>query len=129
MYMCVRAGILTYFIEIERVFAGHGTVEPCFQEARPSVAERMRSALVVLAHSTDPRVHRLQHKCESLEQLAPSILFARRASYFNLRRSLSVSASLCCRVSKLQAEENLDETTFLEVKKDIEISLFLPCFL
>lgn len=39
----VHAGnLLTYFIEIERVFAGHGTVEPRFQEARPSVAERMR---------------------------------------------------------------------------------------
>ena len=61
--MCVHAGILTYFIEIERVFAGHGTVEPRFQEARPSVAERMRSALVVLAHSTDSRVHCLKHKC------------------------------------------------------------------
>lgn len=58
--MCTR--VLTYFIEIERVFAGHGTVEPRFQEARPSVVERMRSALVVLAHSTDPRVHRLKHK-------------------------------------------------------------------
>lgn len=71
--------VLTYFIEIERVFAGHRTVEPCFQEARPSVAERMRSALVVLAHSTDPRVHRLEHKCEGLEQLTPSILLPWRA--------------------------------------------------
>ena len=63
--ICVHiyTGVLTYFIEIERVFAGHGTVEPRFQEARPSVVERMRSALVVLAHSTYPRVHRLKHKC------------------------------------------------------------------
>lgn len=61
VHTCI--GVLTYFIEIERVFAGHGTVEPRFQEARPSVVERMRSALVVLAHSTYPRVHRLKHKC------------------------------------------------------------------
>ena len=90
----VHAGnILTYFIEIERVFAGHGTVEPRFQEARPSVAERMRSALVVLAYSTDPRVHRLKHKCDPLahEQFASFDSFS---SLFRSRRP-SLSSLTC----------------------------------
>lgn len=55
--------ILTYFIEIEGVLARYRAVKPRFQETRPSVAKCVRSALVVLTDSTDPRVHRL--KCET----------------------------------------------------------------
>ena len=90
----MQANLLTYFIEIERVFARHGTVEPRFQEARPSVAERMRSALVVLAHSTDPRVHRLKHKCDPLaheQSASPSIL---RLFFTSLGDRLSLLTSI-----------------------------------
>ena len=51
---------LTKFVEVEREFAGDGTVEPRFEERRPDIAEKLSAALVVLTYPRYSRKHRLQ---------------------------------------------------------------------
>lgn len=48
---------LTNFIEIERIIAGNGAVQSCFQERRPPIVQRVRSAFVVFTHPADARVN------------------------------------------------------------------------
>lgn len=56
--------ILTDLVEVERVFSGDGAVEPGLEEGRPAVAKLMRTSLVLLADSGDPRVHDLQSQTD-----------------------------------------------------------------
>ena len=46
-------GILTYFIEVERIISWYGAIEPRFQETRPSVTKSVGPTFIVLAYSTD----------------------------------------------------------------------------
>lgn len=43
--------VLTDFVEVERIFAGYGTVEPSFQVSGPIVVEDVLAARVLFAHS------------------------------------------------------------------------------
>lgn len=56
--------ILTDLVKVERVFSGDGAVEPGLEEGRPAVAKLMRTSLVLLADSSDPRVHDLQSQTD-----------------------------------------------------------------
>lgn len=45
--------VLTDLVEVERIFAGYGTVEPSFQVRGPVVVEYVFAARVLLAHPGD----------------------------------------------------------------------------
>lgn len=47
--------VLTDFVEVERVFAGYGTVEPSFQVSGPVVVENVLASRVLFAHSGHSR--------------------------------------------------------------------------
>lgn len=46
-------------VEVEGVLSRQGTVEPGLQERCPVVSQHQLSALIILADSSDPRVHPL----------------------------------------------------------------------